>query len=250
MHRLAQPSIILLCLASSCILLHHIASSCIALHRLASSCIVLHYLASSCIVLQRLASSCSVLHHLALPRILLHHLAASCIVLHYLASSCIVLHHLASFCIILRTETPINTTNVNSFFVWKLPHKWPKKAQYHDAMNDTCYFIFVWIIPHKQSTKHRYHDAVFFLHPTSVEVAKTSINELRSSATGSQFRLECVCTPPAVARTRSSSFRISYKARLSHSLPCETAPRRSSSNFAADASSTYSIRHTATTKQQ
>ena len=79
-------------------------------------------------------------------------------------------------------------------------------------------------------------------------VAKTFINELRSSATGSQFRLECVCTPPAVARARSSSFRISYKARLSHSLPCETAPRRSSSNLAADASSTYGIRHTATTK--
>ena len=124
LHRLAQPSIILLCLASSCIILHHLASSCI------------------------------VLHHLALPRILLHHLAASCIVLHYLASSCIILHHLASSCIILRTETPINTTNVNSFFVWKLSHKWPKQAQYHhDAMNDTCYFIFVWTIQQKWAKK-------------------------------------------------------------------------------------------------
>ena len=116
------------------------------------------------------------------------------------------------------------------------------------SMNDTCYFIFVWIIPHKQSTKHRYRDAVFLLHPTSVEGSKTFINELRSSATGSQALPDRVCTPPAVARARSSSFRISYKARLSHSLPCETAPRRSSSNLAADASSTYSIRHTATTK--
>ena len=35
---------------------------------------------------------------------------------------------------------------------------------------------------------------------------------------------------------------------LSHSLPCETTPRRSSSNLAADASSTCGIRHTATTK--
>ena len=43
---------------------------------------------------------------------------------------------------------------------------------------------------------------------------------------------------------------ISDKERRSHSLPCETAPKRSSSNLAADASSTYSIRHTATTKQQ
>ena len=101
----------------------------------------------SYIILHRLALSCSVLHHLALPSILLHHLAASCILLHYLASTCIVLHHLASSSIILRTETRINTTNVNSFFVWKLPHKWPKKAQYQDAMNDTCYFIFVWKLP-------------------------------------------------------------------------------------------------------
>ena len=101
-----------------------------------------------------------------------------------------------------------------------------------------------------RSQKQLMSQHIFWLNPTSVEGSKTFINELRSSATGSQFRLECVCTPPAVARTRSSSFRISYKARLSHSLPCETAPRRSSSNLAADASSTYSIRHTATTKQQ
>ena len=59
-----------------------------------------------------------------------------------------------------------------------------------------------------------------------------------------------VTTPPAPANTRSSSFGISDKERLSHSLPCETAPKRSSSNLAADASSTYGIRHTATTKQQ
>ena len=89
----------------------------------------------------------------------------------------------------------------------------------------------------------------FLLHPTSVEVAKTFINDLRSSATGNQFRLECVSTPPAVARTRSSSAGILYKARWSHSSPSETAPRWSSSNLAADASSTYSMEHTATTKQ-
>ena len=89
----------------------------------------------------------------------------------------------------------------------------------------------------------------FLLHPTSVETAKTFINELRSSATGNQFRLECVTTPPAAARTRSSSLPISYKARRSHSSPSETAPRWSSSNLAADASSTYGIEHTATTKQ-
>ena len=87
------------------------------------------------------------------------------------------------------------------------------------------------------------------LNPTSVEGSKTFIKELRSSATGNQFRLECVTTPPAAARTRSSFFGISDKERLSHSLPCETAPKRSSSNLAADASSTYGIRHTATTKQ-
>ena len=103
----------------------------------------------------------------------------------------------------------------------------------------------------RQSTqKQLMSQHIFWLNPTSVEGSKTFINELRSSATGSQFPSECVFAPPAVARTRSSSFRISYKARLSHSLPCETARRRSSSNLAADASSTYSIRHTATTKQR
>ena len=100
-----------------------------------------------------------------------------------------------------------------------------------------------------RSQKQLMSQHIFWLNPTSVEGSKTFINELRSSATGSQFRLECVCTPPAVARTRSSSLPIPYKARLSHSLPCETTPRRSSSNLAADASSTYSIRNTATTKR-
>ena len=99
-------------------------------------------------------------------------------------------------------------------------------------------------------TKTTHVKTHFWLNPTSVEGSKTFINELRSSATGSQFRLECVSTPPAAARTRSSFFGISDKERLSHSLPCETAPRRSSSNLAAGASSTYSIRHTATTKRQ
>ena len=82
-----------------------------------------------------------------------------------------------------------------------------------------------------------------------MEVAKTFFNELRSSATGSQALPDRVSTPAAVARTRSSSLPIPYKARLSHSSPSETAPRWSSSNLAADASSTYSMEHTATTKQ-
>ena len=110
-------------------------------------------------------------------------------------------------------------------FVWKITHKWSRKARYHDAVHDTCYFNFVGKISHKKPKKHRYHDVLFLLHPTSVEVAKTFINDLRSSATGSQFRLECVSTPPAAARTRSSSFGISDKERRSHSSPSETAPR-------------------------
>ena len=147
--------------------------------------------------------------------ILLHHIASSCIAFHRLASSCIVLHYLASSCIVLQRLA----------------------ASSHHVTNIQI-----------RSQKQIMSQHIFWLNPTSVEGSKTFINELRSSATGSQFRLECVCTPPAVARTRSSSFRISSKARLSHSLPCETAPRRSSSNLAADASSTYGIRHTATTK--
>ena len=111
----------------------------------------------------------------------------------------------------------------------------------HDAMSDK----------HANPVTKTIHVKThFWLNPTSVAGSKTFINELRSSATGSQALPDRVSTPPAAARTRSSSFRISYKARLSHSLPCETAPRRSSSNLAADASSTYSIRHTATTKQK
>ena len=90
---------------------------------------------------------------------------------------------------------------------------------------------------------------MIWLNPTSVEGSKTFINELRSSARGSQASPDRVSTPAAVARTRTSSLPIPYKARLSHSSPSETAPRRSSSNLAADASSTCGIRHTATTKQ-
>ena len=85
LHRLAQPSIILLCLASSCIILHRLASSCIAPHSLTPPCSILPCLASSCIAPHSLTPSCSILHCLAL----------SCIVLQCLASSCIVLHHLA-----------------------------------------------------------------------------------------------------------------------------------------------------------
>ena len=87
---------------------------------------------------------------------------------------------------------------------------------------------------------------IFWLNPTSVEGSKTFINELRSSATGSQFPSDFVFAPPAAARTRSWRADISDKERLSHSLPCETAPRRSSSNSAADASSTS---HRSTTSQ-
>ena len=36
-----------------------------------------------------------------------------------------------------------------------------KKAQYHDAVYDTCYFILLWKIPHKWPKKARYHDAVY-----------------------------------------------------------------------------------------
>ena len=45
--------------------------------------------------------------------------------------------------------------------LWKIPHKWPKKARYHDAVHDTCYFILVRKIPHKWPKKARYHDAVY-----------------------------------------------------------------------------------------
>ena len=131
LHRLALSCMILHCLASSCmscIDLHHLALPCIVLHHLALPRILLHHLAASYLVLHYLASSCIVLHRLASSCIAPHSLTPSCSILHYLASSCSVLHHLASFCIILRTETPINTTNVNSFFVWKLRHKWPKKS--------------------------------------------------------------------------------------------------------------------------
>ena len=89
-----------------------------------SSCIVLHCLASSCIVLHRLAClalTCIILHCLASSCIILHCPAFSYTILHCLASSCIVLHHLASSCIIFGTETPINTTNVNSFFCMETP---------------------------------------------------------------------------------------------------------------------------------
>ena len=44
--------------------------------------------------------------------------------------------------------------------LWKISHKWPKKDRYHDAVYDTCYFILLWKIPHKWPKKDRYHDAV------------------------------------------------------------------------------------------
>ena len=64
----------------------------------------------------------------------------------------------------------------------------------HDAMS------------HKHSnsvTKQLMSQHIFWLNPTSVEGSKTFINELRSSATGSQFPSDFVFAPPAAARTRS-----------------------------------------------
>ena len=45
--------------------------------------------------------------------------------------------------------------------LWKISHKWPKKARYHDAAYDTCYFILLWKISRKWPKKARYHDAVY-----------------------------------------------------------------------------------------
>ena len=109
----------------------------IILHRLAWSCIVLHRLASSCIAPHSLTPSCSILHCLAL----------SCIVLQCLASSCIVLHHLAH-------RNPDKYNKCQFIFLYGNSHiNSPKKAQYHDAMNDTCYFMFVWKLPQKWPKK-------------------------------------------------------------------------------------------------
>ena len=36
-----------------------------------------------------------------------------------------------------------------------------KKAQYHDAVYDICYFILLWKITHKWLQKARYHAAVY-----------------------------------------------------------------------------------------
>ena len=77
----------------------------------------------------------------------------------------------------------------------------------------------------------------FLTHPTSLDGSKTFINASRSSATVSHFLLDRVSTPPAAARARSSPLNISDRALRSHSTPCETAPTRSSSNLAANATS-------------
>ena len=152
-------------------------SSCIILRCLAPPCIILHCLALPCIVLHCLASSCIILHHVALPCIVLHCLASSCIILHHLASSCIILHHLAQIQLqpkfarprlwwsvanehrhdhyaILEisrtapTETSRNATNVEDIrlstpnilqtFSVHIRILMFKKAQYHDAMYNTC----------------------------------------------------------------------------------------------------------------
>ena len=146
LHRLAQPSMILLCLASSCNTLHHLASSCIILHHLASSCIILHRLASSCVVLHHLASSCIILYCLALSCIILHCLASSCIILHPLAPSCFVLHclassykishHLALSCIILKNLA--SSCIVLHHLAHRNPEKYNKSWRYWFA--DPWYF--------------------------------------------------------------------------------------------------------------
>ena len=102
--------------------------------------------------------------------ILLHHIASSCIALHRLASSCNVLHYLASSCIVLQRLA----------------------ASSHHVTNIQI-----------RSQKQLMSQHIFWLNPTSVEGSKTFINELRSSATGSQFRSDFVFAPPAAARTRS-----------------------------------------------
>ena len=99
-------------------------------------------------ITHHLALSCIVLHHLALSCIILHHLASSCIVLRHLALPCVILHCLASCCIILHTETSRNTTNVEDIclpipnilqtFSVHIRILMFKKAQYHDAVYDTC----------------------------------------------------------------------------------------------------------------
>jgi len=40
-------------------------------------------------------------------------------------------------------------THVISLYFGHIPHKLLKKAWYHNAVYDTCYFILLWKIPHK-----------------------------------------------------------------------------------------------------
>ena len=59
-------------------------------------------------------------------------------------------------------------THVNSFYDGKSHINGPKKARYHDAVYDTCYFMLLWKIPHKWPKKDRYHDAVNHTCDTSL----------------------------------------------------------------------------------
>ena len=108
-------------------------------------------------------SFCIVLHNLHSYCSVLHHLASPCIALHRLAMSYIILHRLALSCSVIAP------CDKHSNSVTKTTH-----VKTH-----------------------------FWLNPTSVEGSKTFINELRSSATGSQFPSDFVFAPPAAARTRS-----------------------------------------------
>ena len=80
--------------------------------------------------------------------------------------------------------------------------------------------------------------------------AKTSSNRARSSPTASHLLSGPRPTFRACAILRSSITEIFARASWSHPRPLVTALLRSSCNRISTASSTYSIRHTATTKQQ
>ena len=132
--------------------------------------------------------------------ILLHHIASSCIALHRLASSCNVLHYLASSCIVLQRLAASSCTMWQTF---KFGHKFK-----------SCHNTFFgWT-----------------QHPCRVpSLALSCVCAALLHAANSGWHR--VCTPLAAARTRSWWTDISDKERLSHSMPCETAPRRSSSNL-------------------
>ena len=87
------------------------------------------------------------------------------------------------------TETSRNATNVEDIclpipnilqtFSVHIRILMFKKARYHDAVYDTCYFILLWKIPHKWPKKDLYHDAVNHTCDTSlVKYLQTFATEL------------------------------------------------------------------------